>query len=201
MAFLISLILAVGVYFVLKLLLNIALLLTIPSAIFAFIFFMIIITKLKKRSEMTIEIETGLSPYKVNEIVREGHRKVSGLRSTVNTIRDREVRSKGLQICKLADQIFKDFKKDPSDIKTARKFTNYYLDTTINIITKYKELQSANLQSEEVEKTLKKSEEVLDTIITAFEKELVKLLENDVMNLDTEIELLEKTIKMENLGR
>ena len=193
--------LAGGLSFVLMFMIfKLSFFISIPAAIAVYIIIKLIMSRKKKEVE-EIDIQVGLSPSKVREIVYQGHRKVSSLRSTVNIIRNKEVRLKGLEICKLADAIFDDFKEDPKDIKSARKFINYYLDATISIITKYKNLHNSKVDSEEARNAIEKSEETLDTIKAAFEKQLQKLLENDVMDLDTEIELLQKTLKMENMGK
>ena len=61
------------------------------------------------------------------------------------------------------------------------------------------EIKEKSTGSPEVRETLDKMESVLVTIRKAFQKQLGKLLEDDVMDLDTEIESFKKAIKTEGL--
>ena len=47
------------------------------------------------------------------------------------------------------------------------------------------------------EDSFQKTENLLDTIEVAYQKQLEKLFEDDVMDLDTELKVLAKTIKSE----
>lgn len=98
------------------------------------------------------------------------------------------------------EKILAEIRRDPADLKRSRQFLSYYLDATINIITKYATLSSQRVDDESIGESLSRTERMLDTINLAFEKQLARLLSNDVMDLDTELTLLEKTIEMEGLG-
>ncbi len=172
------------------------------SAFFIFLILTIIILKkLKNKDSLEIKMADSASAMTIRKTIFEGKKKVSKIRSGGNVIRKPEARTMILEICSLADEIFKNFEKDPADIKAAKKFLNYYLDATVNIVEKYKELSRQNLTSNESKEALDKSDAVLETIRNAFKKELEKLLTNDIMDLDAEISLLEQTFKMENLGK
>jgi len=67
-------------------------------------------------------------------------------------------------------------------------------------VDRYVSLSSKNVSSEEMQALLTRAEDSLDTIKSAYDKQLEQLLENDVMDLDTELEVLERTIRMEGLG-
>ncbi len=152
--------------------------------------------------EKTRELEfrlDGLNAESIRNTIDEGKQKVNRMREYCLEIDRPKVRKKVERICIAADNIFDDFKKDPKDIKAARKFLSYYLDAAINIIGKYTELSSRRVVSQGVENSLAKVEEMLETLGDTFERQLHKLLEDDILDLDTEISLLEKTIKSEGL--
>ncbi|NLY17950.1 MAG: 5-bromo-4-chloroindolyl phosphate hydrolysis protein, partial [Clostridiaceae bacterium] len=97
------------------------------------------------------------------------------------------------------NDIFDDFVRDPKDIKIARRFTLYYLDTTERIVTKYYQLSNVPYLSDDAKATLKNVESTLVMIKDTFRKQLKKLTENDVMDLDAEIKVLRNTIKQEGI--
>jgi 5-bromo-4-chloroindolyl phosphate hydrolysis protein len=78
------------------------------------------------------------------------------------------------------------------DLKPAKQFLNYYLDAAMKIVTRYAELATGPAGSPEVMQSLAKAESVMDTLNESFEKQQAKLKENDVLDLDTEIQVFEK---------
>lgn len=201
MFFLISLIFSFSAFSLLYFMIKAGFLISLAAFFILLISVNIVLTKIKNKNTMEIKMADPQSPMTIRKTIFEGRKKVSRIRSAANVIRKPEAREKILQICSLADQIFKNFEKDPADMKAGKKFLNYYLDATVNIVEKYKELSRQNLTSKDSTDALNKSDEVLETIREAFEKQLGKLLDNDIMDLDTEISLLEQTFKMENLGK
>jgi 5-bromo-4-chloroindolyl phosphate hydrolysis protein len=157
---------------------------------------------LRKPPERSIEMMVhGITDEKLREVLNAGIEKTARLRKLSSRIAKREISQRVDRIIAVVERIYDNFRKDPKDIKTARQFLNYYLDSTITIITKYVELSDAGGASSAVSESLRRTEELLDRIHAAFEAQLDNLLKDDVMNLDNEIELLEKTFKMEGLER
>ena len=163
--------------------------------------FAVLIIVKPPRTKLEIKLAgTGITPEMLEEAINEGMQKYNVLGSYLNEIDNPVIRQKIEDISKIVKDILDDLKTDPKDLKAARRFFTYYLDTTIKIIKQYIDLSHQTDFSDDVKKTLKRVEDLLDTIKKAFEKQLAKLLENDVINLDTELSVLEKTIKMEGLN-
>lgn len=144
-------------------------------------------------------VADGVTKEEVDRIILGGQDKVNSIRAELNYIKDNKVHKIVESICNTADKIFLNFRDDPKDIKASRKFLSYYLDTTALIISKYSYLLQKDISSDKIDTTIKKSEDILVVIDNTFKKQFQKLLEDDLMDLDVEIELLEKTIKMEGL--
>jgi len=132
--------------------------------------------------------------------LQEGKAKLTEIEKFRKLVGDRTTIAKVDAICVIVEKILAEIKRDPGDIKEARQFLTYYLDATSNILKKYVQLSSQNVNDAGIRLSLERTESMLDTIRAAFEKQLTRLLSNDVMDLDTELSLLEKTIKMEGLG-
>ncbi len=143
----------------------------------------------------------GISKEMYETAITEGSRKLSKLQASADKIQDRNVQVKAKNICVLTEKILDDIKKDPKDVKPARSFLNYYLDTAMNILKQYNELAVQKVSSEEVKEVIKKVDRTLGTLEQAFEKQLAKLMENDVLALNTELTVLERTIEMEGFGK
>jgi 5-bromo-4-chloroindolyl phosphate hydrolysis protein len=63
----------------------------------------------------------------------------------------------------------------------------------------YAGLADRDSQSAEVRETLERAETSLDAIQRAFDKQLAGLLQHEVIDLDSEVALLEKTVQMDDL--
>jgi 5-bromo-4-chloroindolyl phosphate hydrolysis protein len=156
---------------------------------------------LRKKKDDGMDIIVGdLSKKAYDEAMSEVAGRLKELTSYAAMIKDQNVRHRAEQIADVVKRIHENFKKDPKDVKAGRQFINYYLDATVKILRRYVELSAHDRGSEEVRTALGKTEILLDTIRDAFERQLTLLLRDDIMDLEMEIKVLEKTIKLEGLG-
>jgi hypothetical protein len=100
----------------------------------------------------------------------------------------------------LLDAIGDDLERHPEDLRAARRFLEYYPETTLRIVDRYIELSRHQSRSADLERTLAKVESILEMVEHAFRKELAHLLEDDVLDLDAEIDVLEKSISLQGFG-
>ncbi len=134
---------------------------------------------------------------KKEKAVREGVEKLRNIRNSTRMISDNQTALKVQSICKTGLEIFDYIEKNPEDLKKAKQFINYYLDTTEKIVKQYVELSSRKEKSTEVTESLSKVEALLDSIDDTYRKQLHNLLEDDLLDLNVEIEVLEKTMRLE----
>lgn len=149
---------------------------------------------------MTVELPQGVTQEALDQALTEGRHKLNLLKGYAYKISDIKVRKEADDICDITEKILKDIRQDPKDLRPARQFLNYYLDATVKILRRYVDISSRGLSGGEIDATLKRVEDSLSTIHKAFQKQLAKLMEDDVMDLDTELEVLDRTIRMEGLG-
>lgn len=142
----------------------------------------------------------GITQEQFKAALAQGAGKLVKLKQATGAVRDESVRAKANAVCDAVARILTDIREDPKDLRPARKFLDYYLDATITVVERYNALASKGVTSDEARESLTRAENSLDTIRSAYEKQLEQLLENDVMDLDTELQVLERTIKMEGLG-
>ncbi len=141
----------------------------------------------------------GMTRGEFRKIINDGRDQIKRIEDIGLKIMKHDVRVNILEICTTATDIFDDFVKDPKDIKAARRFTLYYLDTTERIVSKYYQLSNAPYLSPDAKTTLKNVEQTLDMIKDTFRTQLKKLTENDVLDLDAEVKVLQNTIKQEGI--
>ncbi len=156
---------------------------------------------LAPEKEKDVELHmNGVTPEMLDKTLKEGAQRIKIMRSYIPKVKKTEIKAKLEAITVLIEKIYEDFQKDPKDIKAARQFLNYSFEATLQIINRYTELQKQAGVSEQVRSSLTKVEKLLDTIEEAFEKQLAKLLQDDIMDLDTEIQLMENTFRLDGIN-
>jgi 5-bromo-4-chloroindolyl phosphate hydrolysis protein len=130
------------------------------------------------------------------EVMKVCEERTEDVRKLSMQIGDYGVKQKANAIVQSLDKLLDNFRKDPRDLPPSRHFMTYTLDTLTRILGKYVDMQSEAARNSNVRQTLEKVEPVLDTIHTALEKHHAKMLENDLLDLDVDLEVMEKTIEM-----
>ncbi|MCX7677966.1 MAG: 5-bromo-4-chloroindolyl phosphate hydrolysis family protein [Spirochaetes bacterium] len=191
----------VAFFIVLKTVLAYGTFLSMILALLVFIALRIVWPKKKKESSEKSEVanDTGINPREAQRIIDECADKVREIRAMTIRIRNNAVAEEVRGIARAAMNIIDNFRKDPKDIKRARQFINYYLDATVKIVTRYVELSNSSSITPEIEKSLKKVEDIMHTVRHTFEKQYEMLLQDDLLDLDTEVEVLKKTMKLEGM--
>lgn len=116
------------------------------------------------------------------------------------TIRDEKVSTRIDRIGVLTADIFHAVMQHPEREADVRKFMNYYLPTTLKLLKSYDMLEDQSYQSQSIIESRKKIENVLDTLIAAFEKQLENLFKSDALDIATDIEVLETMMAGDGLS-
>jgi 5-bromo-4-chloroindolyl phosphate hydrolysis protein len=130
-----------------------------------------------------------------------GEKKHAAIRALARRIRKPSILARIREIDVAVEKILGVIRKDPSKLRPARQFLDYYLEATIQILTRYVDISSQGLKDPTIQASLTRVEGMLGTIKDAFDAQLAKLLTDDVMDLDAALETLKQTIEMEGLGK
>lgn len=136
----------------------------------------------------------------IDPIIQEGNRALSEMGRLYMSIKDPEVRQKINEIMRITDKITQDAISDPSDIPQIRKFMNYYLPTTIKLLNAYDRMSAAGVEGENIDKSMKNINDMLDAAIEAYKKRLDSLFENQALDIETDIEVMNTMLAREGLA-
>ena len=142
-------------------------------------------------------VETGNT--EIDALLREGERAVSEMRVASARITDAQVNKKVEEIIRITDKIFKNVLDDPSDYRQVKRFSEFYLPTTIKLLHAYDRLGRSGVEGENITGTIKRIDEILDTIIDSYKKFFDSLFENQALDIETDIRVLESMMKKEGL--
>ena len=135
----------------------------------------------------------------IDPILQEGNRALSEMGRIYMSVQDVEVRKKINELMRITDKITQDAIHDPSDIPQIKKFMNYYLPTTIKLLNAYDRMSAQGIEGENLDKSMKSINEMLDQAIEAYKKRLDSLFENQALDIETDIEVMNQMLAREGL--
>lgn len=138
---------------------------------------------------------------KVKEAVKKGKLFISQIRDA-NLRLPAEVISKKLDRLELVtNKIFDRVIEKPGQISQIRRFMDYYLPTTQKLVEAYENFENQPLVTENIKKSKAEIENTLDTINSAFEALYENLMEEDIMDISSDISVLNTMLVQEGLKR
>ena len=96
---------------------------------------------------------------------------------------------------KILDQVIAQPRKQPQ----IRRFLDYYLPTTLKILNAYDRMSAAGIAGDNIDATKDKVEKMMNTIVTAFDKQLDALFGEEALDISTDITVMENLLAQEGL--
>ena len=76
---------------------------------------------------------------------------------------------------------------------------SYYLPTTLKLLNAYDRMSDQGVSGENIDGTMKRVENMMDTIVRAFEKQLDGLFGAEALDISTDITVLDNMMAREGL--
>lgn len=140
--------------------------------------------------------QPGIDKRDVLAAIRQGTDKVTSIRNAAVNIRNPNAARRVRSICSTGDDIIRNFREDPKDVRIARTWLNSYLDQTLNIVQQYARVSSAQHDAKAIT-TMTQFEETLDVIDSTFKDLLRRLLANDVVDLEVDMQVARTMMRQE----
>lgn len=129
----------------------------------------------------------------------EFEKKLREIRQLDLEIENEAVSAKIDRIGHLTSSIFRVVQVHPDRTEEVRKFMNYYLPTTFKLLKSYSFMEKQTYQGDNIAASRKKIENILDTLVHAFEQQLDRLFHSEAMDVDTDISVLETMMTSDGL--
>ena len=130
---------------------------------------------------------------------KERDRALSEMRRLNDAIRDetisRQIDHLEEVTGKILDQVIAQPRKQPQ----IRRFLDYYLPTTLKILNAYDRMSAAGIAGDNIDATKDKVEKMMNTIVTAFDKQLDALFGEEALDISTDITVMENLLAQEEL--
>ena len=157
-------------------------------------------TKITYVEEPVPEPEPVSFGSEVDAIIAEGNLAQSEMGRLYNSIKDAGIRSKISELMRISDKIVEDAIHDPSDVPQIRKFFSYYLPTTIKLLNTYDRMGNQGIDGDNITGTMSRIEDMLDTAVVAYKKQLDSLFANQALDIETDIDVLNAMLAREGLA-
>lgn len=135
----------------------------------------------------------------VQAVMDKGQEFIEQIRACNDKIPGEEVSQKIFRMEQLVQKIFQQARLHPENIPDLRKFMEYYLPMSIKLLTAYQELDSQPVQGENIASSKLEIMKALDTLNVAFEKLLESLFQDTVMDVSTDISVLQTLLAQDGL--
>ena len=142
----------------------------------------------------TVEEETPQqAAAREDDILRE-------IRQVNDEIPDEAMSAKIDRIEEITSKILNYQKSHPNKEGQLRTFLNYYLPTTLKILRAYAQLDAQGIEGQNISAAKKRIEDMMDQVVSGFEKQLDKLFQDDAMDITSDVEVLENMLKKDGLS-
>jgi 5-bromo-4-chloroindolyl phosphate hydrolysis protein len=151
------------------------------------------------RGEKGVAPGAGFTTAEVAEALREARAKLASIEQGARRLSGAGaflLRQKLRAVVAAAQKVLALIEEDPRDLRRARKFLNVYLDGAKSVTENYAST-SARSHTPEMEARFSA---LLDDLEKTFTEQHQKLLENDTLDLDAQIEVLKTRLTREGLS-
>ncbi len=143
----------------------------------------------------TLDPELGVTAEELESTLNEALRKIESIEIASRRVSNEELQHRLQRIVIQARSILANIEASPKDLHRARKFLYVYLDGAKRVCEGYAKTHE-KLHSLQLEDNFRN---VLITIEDVFKRQESRLLEKEILDLDVQIEVLNKQLKREGI--
>lgn len=153
---------------------------------------------ISKKARAEAEAEARAAKAKADNM-DEYERTLKALRELNDRIPGEEMSAKISRMEDLTAKIFQMAKEQPEKLGSMRKFMDYYLPTSLKLLARYEKLDAQGVEGTNISESKRQIEETMDTMITAFEKQLDKLFLSESIDISADIAAMQNLMRADGL--
>ncbi len=135
----------------------------------------------------------------VDLLIRRGQEMLKQIRREDELIPDPELSGQIVELEGITTRIFQTVIDQPGKAPQIRRFMDYYLPTTLKMLTGYRKLNERGVGGKDADATRERIESAMQVVLGAFKKQLETLYQNDLLDITTDIDVLETMLKQDSL--
>lgn len=135
----------------------------------------------------------------VDRLVQRGQEMLRAISHENDLIPDETLSRQIEEMEEVSGRIFRTVIEQPGKAPQIRRFMDYYLPTTQKMLTSYRVMQERGVQGQEAQELKLKIESAMGVVLSAFKKQLNTLYQNDILDISTDIDVLETMLRQDSL--
>ena len=135
----------------------------------------------------------------LDKMIADGKLAISEMKRLNDNIQDETISRQIDRMEEISGKIFAQVEAEPKKLPQIRKFMSYYLPTTLKVLNAYDRMSGQGVAGENISGTMKRVEDMLETIVQAFEKQLDSLFGAEALDISTDITVLDNMMAREGL--
>lgn len=155
--------------------------------------------ELRKKNDSLEKIKGETGNAEVDALLTKGREMIREIRAENELIPDESLTQKLSALENLCSEIFHAVYEKPAKASQIRKFMDYYLPTTLKMVKSYRVLGERSLPVSDVEAARSRIDDALGVVITGCRKMLNNLYKDDMLDIATDIDVLEQMLKRDGL--
>lgn len=148
-----------------------------------------------KRRKFNVSGAPGIDVDAVTAQLKSAYGRLQGIDAAARSIAVPEFVDRLQRITQIGKSILAEIERDPRDASRARRFLNIYLDSAERVTAEYARTHR-QIRNKPLENNFR---QLLIDMEQTFESQHQKLLENDLVSLDVDIEVLNARLKREGI--
>lgn len=149
----------------------------------------------KEEADNTVEQDKS----ELSLVIENGEKYISEIESVNYSLHGNNICTKLNEMANITRNIIDNVRKNPDNLSLVKKFFNHYLPISLKLIYSYRELNTQTIEGENIRKAKNEIENSIDLINTAFRKLLDNLFEDVVLDVSSDISVLETLFTQEGL--
>ena len=136
----------------------------------------------------------------LDELIRQRDLALSEMHRLNDSIEDPKISAQIDHMEAVTAKIIAHVVEHPRKLPQIRKFLNYYLPTTLKLLNAYDRMDAAGISGANIDGTMGEIETMMDTVATAFDRQLDALFGDEALDISTDITVMENMLAREGLA-
>ena len=145
------------------------------------------------------EVYTASGDRAADEMISKGQSMLRDIRVLNSKINNPALSERVSKLERICAQIFKEVQRKPRKAPLIRRSLDYYLPVALKLLDSYSNMSAQAVKGDNVQTSLRKIEDIMDTMLEAFSNKLDGLYKDEALDISTDITVLQGMLVQEGL--
>ena len=136
----------------------------------------------------------------IDALIKERDRAISEMRRLNDAIEDEKISAQIDHLELTTGKIIDHVVSNPKKLPQISRFMSYYLPTTLKLLNAYDRMDAVGVSGTNIDGTKGRIEDMMETICTAFDRQLDALFGDEALDISTDITVMEQMLAREGIG-